>query len=421
MKFGGALMSKATGIVKVSELIRDYCNEPLVVVVSALGKTTNALEKLHDSAQSDKGIEDDFDKLKQYHVQIVKDIGFPDEEKILAGLDNILIALYAALNKPYNNRYEAYDSIVSFGEEMSSYIVFHYLTYKEIPVTLFNAKNLIATNSNYTDAVVDWEITAKNIISKVSPIIESGKIVVTQGFTGGDMKGMPTTLGREGSDFTAAILANVLNADEVTIWKNVPGLMNADPARYNDAIKIDNISYYEAIELAYYGASVIHPKTIQPLKQKKIPLFVRSYNDPSQKPTSITDDVNHDNLIPSIIVKDNQILLSISTKNLSFIAEENLKQIFDAFSRNKIHVNMMQNSAVSFSVCFNEDSIKLQSLISELRNSFSIRYNTGLQLITIRQYNDNLIKSIVGRKEVILVQKSRITVQLLIKDNAIIR
>ncbi len=230
------------------------------------------------------------------------------------------------------------------------------------------------------------------------------------------MHGKTTTLGREGSDFTAAIIGNLLDFDEVTIWKTVPGLMNADPHRFSNAVKLDNLSYHEAIELAYYGASVIHPKTIQPLKQKNIPLFVRPFYDSSLSPTSITKDSSKDKELPSIIVKDNQILLSISTRNLSFIEEENLKNIFDAFSKNKIHINLMQNSAVSFSVCFNENLVKLEALISELSDDFSMKYNTGLQLITIRHYTDELVNELVGNKKVYLFQKSRVNAQFLVKD-----
>ncbi len=417
MKFGGALMSDAPGIRMVGEIIKNYCNDPLVVVVSALGKTTNALERLHSTTQANTDVKEDFEDLVRYHTGILKDLNLPDEQHLLNKLDEIFASLYSTLSITFNNRYEAYDSIVSYGEELSSCIVFNYLQSNGIVVSLSDSKKTIITDENFTDASVNWESTSRYINAEIAPEIESGRVVITQGFTGGSLAGKPTTLGREGSDFTAAIFANVLNADEVTIWKNVPGLMNADPARFNDAVKIDNISYHEAIELAYYGASVIHPKTIQPLKQKKIPLFVRSYQDLDMKPTTISDNSGGDGLVPGIIVKDNQVLLSVSTRNLSFIAEENLKQIFDAFSRNKIHINMMQNSAVSFSVCFNEDSVKMQSLISDLRDIFILKYNTGLQLLTVRHYNDSLIDKLVGSSEVLLVQKSRVTVQILVKGN----
>lgn len=416
MKFGGALMNSASNIERVKSLIEEFSREPLVVVVSALGKTTNALEHLFSLSQNGEKIEDDFFKIKRYHLSAAQDImpQLPDE--LSTKLDVLFDDLWDALNENYENRYKAYDSIVSIGEELSSLIIYHYLSLSGLNIRLISAKSLIVTDDNFTDAAINWEYTSKTITSRVLPAIMNNEIVITQGFTGADSYGNSTTLGREGSDFTAAIFGNILDADEVTIWKNVPGLMNADPARFSDAIKLDSLSYHEAIELAYYGASVIHPKTIQPLKQKNIPLFVRAYYDSSLTPTAITNDATSDGVHPSIIVKDKQVLLSISTLNLSFIAEENLVSIFEAFSKNKIHVNLMQNSAVSFSVCFNEDMVKLESLLADLKHRFKVKYNTGLQLITIRHYNDELVNKLMGNKKVYLFQKSRINVQFLVKE-----
>lgn len=413
MKFGGALMGDASGIKKVAELIEEYSCEPLVVVVSALGKTTNSLEELYRLSLDEKEMDMAFFKIKQYHLSIAQELMPNMSSQISKCLDGIFDELWDALNDSYNDRYQAYDCIVSFGEELSSCIIFHYLIDSGIRARLISSKNLIVTDSNFTDAAINWEYTSKTVESRLLPALEKNEVVITQGFVGADKYGNATTLGREGSDFTAAVLGNLLDAEEVTIWKNVPGLMNSDPARFSNAVKLDKISYHEAIELAYYGASVIHPKTIQPLKQKNIPLFVRPYYDSSLPPTSITNDANNDGKHPSIIVKDNQVLLSISTLNLSFIAEENLKHIFDAFSRNKIHINLMQNSAVSFSVCFNEDITKFESLLSDLKENYSLKYNTGLQLITVRHYNDELVDELIGNRKVYLMQKSRVTVQLL--------
>ncbi len=416
MKFGGALLDSASNIERVAGLIEEFSCEPLVVVVSALGKTTNALEHLFSLSQKGLSLDVDFFKIKQYHLRAAQGVmpEFPSE--LSTSLDSLFDELWDALNSNYTNRYEAYDSIISIGEDLSSCIIYHYLKFAGHSVRLINAKSLIVTDSNFTDASVNWEYTTKTIISRILPAINNNEIVITQGFTGADEHGNSTTLGREGSDFTAAIIGNILDADEVTIWKNVPGLMNADPAKFPDAVKLKGLSYHEATELAYYGASVIHPKTIQPLKQKNIPLFVRAYYDLSIAPTAITNDVSKDGVLPCIIVKDSQILLSISTLNLSFIAEENLKNIFDAFSKNKIHINLMQNSAVSFSVCFNEDLTKLDTLIAELKNNFSLKYNTGLQLVTVRHYNNNLVNDLIGGSKVYLFQKSRVNVQFLIKE-----
>ena len=238
--------------------------------------------------------------------------------------------------------------------------------------------------------------------------------MLTQGFIGADHKGIFTTLGREGSDFTAAVLANILDADEVSIWKDVPGLMNADPKRFDDTVKLNNISYYEAIELAFYGASVVHPKTIQPVQHKNIPLKVRSFYSPKTDPSVISQEHREGDLVPKIIVKPNQLLLSIGSRDLAFIAEEHLTTIFDAFSRHKIHINLMQHSAVSFSVGFDEDMDKLEALKKILKKKFSVRYNQGLTLITIRHYNDRLTEEMTRGKKVYLEQKSRSTMQVLI-------
>ncbi len=417
MKFGGGLMDNAPGIKKVTELIEEFSCEPLVVVVSALGKTTNALEKLYQQYLNGEPLEDGFFEIKKKHLSIVTQLFSKVDDDLRNCLDQLFEQLWSSLNAKYSNKYEAYDCIVSFGEELSSCIIYHYLKSINIKTNLVNAKCIIKTDSNFTNASVNWSYTSKTIDSRIVPLLESGKVVITQGFVGADKFGKSTTIGREGSDFTAAIIGNLLNADEVTIWKNVPGLMNADPARFSNAVKIDKLSYHEAIELAYYGASVIHPKTIQPLKQKNIPLFVRPYYNTDLLPTSITNDSSNDSVTSSIIIKDNQVLLSISTKDLSFIAEENLKQIFDVFSRNKTHINMMQNSAVSFSVCFKEDSVKLPGLLSDLQSEFAIKYNKGLILITVRNYTDDIIASLVGNKKVYLEQKSRVTVQLLIRES----
>jgi len=417
MKFGGALLIGAPNIERVASLIQEFSCEPLVVVVSAIGKTTNALENLFQLSQDGGKMDNEFFKIKQAHIGYAQEIMPEIPDELSKNLDNLFDELWDVLNNKYDTRYQAYDSIVSVGEDLSSCIIYHYLKFSGLNVRLISAKSLIVTDSNYTDAAVNWKYTTSTIKSRVLPAINNNEIVITQGFTGSDKYGFSTTLGREGSDFTAAILGNILEANEVTIWKNVPGLMNADPALFPDAIKLDSLSYHEAIELAYYGASVIHPKTIQPLKQKNIPLFVRSYFDSSIQPTIITNNSKNDGSQPSIIVKKNQVLLSISTLNLSFIAEKNLVNIFAAFSKNKIHINLMQNSAVSFSVCFNEDMIKLAELLSDLKTSYSLKYNTGLKLITIRHYNDELINKLTGNNKVYLFQKSRVNVQFLIKDN----
>jgi len=416
-KFGGALIKDAEGIKRVASIIKSHQGEKLVVVVSAIGKTTNALEKLVDFklAGDQQNIEKTFLRIRQNHFELAESVFGNAKHGIYDELNEQFIRLNNVLKKDFSDRYFAYDQVVSLGEFLSSIIVRSYLEDHKINIRLINASSLIKTNSNYTSAKVNWAETIKAVKTEIIPALEDKTIVLTQGFIGSDDKGNATTLGREGSDFTAAVLGNILDASEVTIWKNVPGLMNADPNRFDDAFKLNKISYHEAIELAFYGASVIHPKTIQPVQQKKIPLFVRSFYEPESTPSAISGDNTEDDKFQKIIVKDNQVLLSIGSRDLTFIAEENLTRIFDAFSKQKVHVNLMQHSAVSFSVCFDDNEAKLKALIEDLRNEFQVKFNQGLQLITIRFYDDKIINKLTTDKKIFLEQKSRTTVQLLVR------
>ncbi len=416
-KFGGALMKDAAGINRVVSLIEEFSCESLVVVVSAIGKTTNALEAMvvEETKRNTEQLAQQYYQLKHFHLSLVHDL-FPEgNETLIANLDELFRDLWDAINKNYPNQYMAYDAIVGLGEEFSSMIVEHVAMGRSLPIKKVNAASIVVTDSNYTNAGIQWDYTAKTLEGRVVPLLNQHKIVLTQGFTGADLRGNYTTLGREGSDFTAAILGNLLKADEVTIWKDVNGLMNADPNRFNDCVKFDTLSYHEAIELAFYGATIIHPKTIQPLKKAGIPLYVKSFYHPEMAPTVISNEASGDHTQHSIILKDNQVLFSLSTKNLSFIGEENLTRMFAAFSANKIHINLMQHSAVSFSVCFDQHEDKLKQLITDLESEFSIRYNDGLQLITLRHYTPDLIDKMIRDKEVFLEQRSRSTFQVLLK------
>ena len=415
-KFGGALMKDADGIRQVSSIIRPYAHEPLIVVVSAMAKTTNALENIlqHAFDQQKEACQKAVHKLKEQHEQVIDGL-FKDSSSCKNKLSLLFTKLEEELEDPGNDKYVAYDRIVSFGERFSSTILHEFFLSEGLPSERVEAQKIIATDNNYTSARVNWENTEKLVRNITSPVFEQGRFLLTEGFTGADISGNPTTLGREGSDFTAAILAYVLDAREVTIWKDVPGLMNADPNRFVDSIKLDGISYREAIELAFYGASVIHPKTIQPLQKKNIPLYVRSFRAPEHTPSVISDDNSMDDKIPKIIVKDNQVLLSIRSENLEFITEDHLTTIFETFSRHKIHINLMQHSAVSFSVCFDYRQSKMEGLLRDLKTKFPFKYNTGLQLLTIRHYSEDIIKKLLKDRQIFLEQKSRSTYQVLIK------
>ena len=280
---------------------------------------------------------------------------------------------------------------------------------------LTDARTLIVTDENFTSANVNWPYTEKAIEARVKPELHRGNIVLTQGFIAAGHKGNVTTLGREGSDFSAAIFAYVLQAEEVCIWKDVPGLMNCNPRVFSDAIKLAHVSYNEAIELAFYGASVIHPKTLQPLRKRNIPLKVCAFYAPETPPTLIDANEENDADVPKIILKEHQTLLSISSRDLSFMAEANLKTVFSTFSKYKLHINLMQNSAVSFSVCFDENREKLDAVINSLREEFILKYNEGLQLLTIRHDNGKLLGKLTRGKQVFLSQKNRTTLQMLIR------
>ncbi len=413
-KFGGALLKDAGGIEQMVSIVKRFNNQPLVVVVSAIGKTTNALENLLILAQNDdENLTGNFTSLKQFHLNLIDSLPLKKPGKLINEVEVIFNNLWDTLNNNYNNYYFAYDQVVSFGEIISGEIISHVLSENNLAAVKIPAQLIIATNHDYTNASVNWHQTESNINNQITPLLKGNKTIVTQGFIGSDPQGNTTTLGREGSDFTAAIIGSLLNADEIIIWKDVPGLMNADPKLFNDAVKLDRISYHEAIELAFYGASVIHPKTIQPLQKNKLPLQIRSFYKPDEPPTIISEDTSADNKTPKIIVKENQTLLSISSRNMDFIAENNLHHIFELFSKHKIHINLMQNSAISFSACFNSDKQKLDSLLFDLSKHYYLKYNSGLTLVTLRHYTEQLLLKYISGKKLLLEQKNRTTLQIL--------
>ncbi len=416
-KFGGALLSKASNVFHMYRLVEKHKNQPLVIIVSAIGKTTNNLEKLYHISQTknQEALRKSFFKIKKQHFNLVETLKVRNEDIIIYKLEESFNQLYNKLSNNYDNYYEGYDQIISFGEKFSGIIIYHFLQNKQLPVKFIDACEIIHTDNKFTNATVKWKETKSLIKQKVSTSLNNGKIILTQGFIASNGKGSITTLGREGSDFSAAIIAYSLNAREVCIWKDVPGLMNADPRIFSDAIKIPHISYNEAIELAFYGASVIHPKTIQPLKKKNIILKVCPFFQPDSTPTLINSSENDDTEIPKIILKERQTLLSISSKNLEFITEENFLRVFETINSHRVHINLMQNSAVSFSIIFNENIHKLNKILSDLNNDFILKYNQNLSLLTIRHYNDKIIKKYLKNKEVFLSQKNRTTIQILIK------
>jgi aspartate kinase len=415
-KFGGASVKDAESIRKIPQILELYNNTELVIVISAMGKTTNAMERITNAYFSgSESLSSEINKIEKYHFDIINEL-FPDKTNpvyhdICNTFDNI--KSYVKQN-PSDNYDHEYDRIVSNGEILSSKILNHYLNFCGIESQWLDITQIIITDDQHRNATVNWIKTIECVDKILVPAMKSCKKTVVQGFIGRAENNEIVTLGREGSDYSASIIAFCLNAVRVTIWKDVPGVLNADPKYFDETVKIDELSYLDAVELAYYGASVIHPKTIKPLENKRIPLIVRSFVEPSAEGTSI-----HSNTqklpVPMFIVKKDQILISIYPNDFSFIAEDNLRDIFHVFAKYNTGINLMQNTAISFSVVADNDTFKIEKILSELRKQFKVKYNGGLELITIRNYNRATIDRITSGAEILIEQKTRMNAQLVIR------
>jgi len=419
-KFGGASVKNAAAVRNVAEILKQYPDGKLVMVLSAMGKTTNGLEKVVKSYFFEDGKTfSHFNEIKIYHNGLTEEL-FPYKgHPVYKALNDLFVSLESYLSKPHSNNFDLeYDQIVSYGEMLSTCIMHHYLTEAGIVNKLFDVRQLIKTDDTFREGKVDWDLTQQLIKKSIGSLIDQPdhQLALTQGFIGSTSSGLTTTLGREGSDFTAAILAFSLDASEMVIWKDVSGLLNADPKYFDDPIKIDAISFREAIELSYYGATIIHPKTIKPLQNKHIILRIKSFLDPTAEGTIIYEDFSDDNLIPSFIFKVDQILISILSKDFSFIAERNLEHIFGIFASHGLRIHMMQNSAISFSVCVDNDPIKIPPVMEELKRDYRIRYNENVELVTIRHYDKATIDRVLINKKVFMEQRSRLTLQMVVRD-----
>jgi aspartate kinase len=417
-KFGGASVKDAAAVKNVASILNHFPGESIIVVVSAMGKVTNALERLTDAFYYKKeNPEAVLAEIKEYHFNILTAL-FPDKNHpVYNEISNTFVELDWAIEEDPSPDYNYdYDKIVSMGEIISTKIISAYLAETGMNNRWWDVRGLIQTDNTYREGRVNWQLTQSLVDKELVPALsKKGTIIVTQGFLGGTSENFTTTLGREGSDYTAAILAFTTNAESVTIWKDVPGVLNADPKWFDETRKLEQISYQDAIELAYYGATVIHPKTIKPLQNKKIPLLVKSFVHPAEKGT-IINDVQSPLPIPCFIFKINQVLLSISPKDFSFIMEENLSEMFNLFAERQVKVNVMQNSAISFSVSVDNDARKLPELIKTLQKDYRVLYNDGLELITIRYYDQATIDRVTVDKRILLEVKSRYTVQLVVKN-----
>lgn len=407
-KFGGASIKDAEAIKNVVGILKQYSDEQIFIVVSAMGKTTNALEKVVQAFYSkEKNFSEKIQPIVSYHQDISNNLGISFSQII----DPIIEQLKSELEiDPSTIEYdEFYDRIVSYGERISLNIIAQYLIRCGMNCNIVAAENWVKTDDYFRFARVDLQ-QSKSLLRQIVSKNSTYQLFITQGFTGTTKDGRATTLGREGSDYTAALVGSFLKADSVTVWKDVPGLLDADPSFFPDAQKLQHISYGEAIELAYYGAKVIHPKTIKPLENADIPLVVRSFIQTEETGTIINNNKNFPK-IPSVIFHENQVLMTISVKDMSFITEELMHHIFGILVQCRMKVNMMQNSALSISLCVDDDFRRTDELIKILSERYYVRFNTDLQLISIRYYTQEFINKILKNKEILLEQRSRIMAQ----------
>ena len=412
-KFGGASVKDAEGIHNMYRVLEQTGHAQTLIVVSAMGKTTNAFEKLIEAYFDDaKQLESQLNEIIDYHLGIMNEIFDHPKHDVFDQVKQRFDRLRTFLKNNKSPHYSfVYDQVVSTGELVSTTIITHFLNEKGIAANWLDARECIQTDTSYRDANVDWARTEKAIREKVN----SDQFYITQGFIGSDDNNFTTTLGREGSDYTAAIFAYCLNGNSVTIWKDVPGVLNADPRHFESTQLLHHISYQEAIELAFYGASVIHPKTLQPLQRKEIPLHVKSFINPSDEGTKVSKGVAIDPHIPCYIVKNNLALIKLSSLDFSFIIEKNISDIFAMLHKYKMKVDLIQNSAISFSVCVFDKFGKIEELLHELRGRFQVDHKPNVSLYTIRHFQPESATFLLRKHELLLEQRTQETMQLVMR------
>ena len=416
-KFGGASVSDAKSIINLSDILKRY-NDNIVVVISAMGKTTREMKKIVEAYVKDEDYQESLELLLNKHRSFIKELFDDEKSKIFTEFESLAHNLKEILSvKPSLNYDYEYDQIVTFGELFSSRIVEAYLNQNGFNCKWLDIRESIKTDSIYRDARVNWPLSQKLIQENF--LFQNHQTLLTQGFIASNEKNRSTTLGIEGSDFSAAIIAYALNASEMVVWKDVPGFFNSDPNIFTKLVKLNAVSFHEAVELSYYGAKIIHPKTIKPLQNKNIPLYVKSFKDPESSGTVISKSTENkcglDPEVPIFIAKNNQVLISIAPRDFSFIAEDNLSAIFALLARYRIKVNLMQNSAISFSICVDNIETRLGMLLTELKYNYKVLYNDQLTLITIRHYNEQIIDEMTNNRKIFVQQKSRHTVRFVVK------
>lgn len=415
-KFGGASVRSAEAIRNLAQIVRKYKDENLVIVVSAMAKTTNALEALlqHWLNGETDALNQKVREIKSFHMGAALELVNGDSAHILIGELEVLFEQFdQQLSGTPTKGYDFhYDQLVSFGEIFSTRIVSHYLNFEGIPTRLLDARRLLRSDTSYREGVVD-EKTSGLLCQREFDFV-SANIYLTQGFIGGTEVGTITTLGREGSDYTAALLANLLGAQDVTIWKDVEGVLNADPKIFDSTCKLEFVSYQEAIELAYCGAQIIHPKTIKPLQNKRIPLYVKSFINPELPGTVIAHSDVVVKLPPVLVLKPKQVLITLSPRDFSFVIEDCLSKIFAILYKHRVKVNMIHTSAINFSICVDDEKLRLDAALEELRSDYMVRYNSNLELLTIRHYTAETIEKYIGGRTVYLQQRTRSTARFVI-------
>lgn len=415
-KFGGASIATAERVKNVKQLLLDAPVGPLVVVVSAKGKTTNALEEVvsaymrGDAEQAKEQLR----ILENDHLDYARMLMGTVPMALADQLNDLITEVYWLLEDPTVRNYDyCYDQVVAVGELLSTAIIAAYLNQEQVPIQWLDVRDLIKTDSTYRDASIDYQATQKAIDSILKPTLKKNTRVIVQGFIGSTDENNTVTLGREGSDYTAAILAYMLDADKVSIWKDVPGFLNADPKQFNNTVTIPEISYREVIEMTYYGAQIIHPKTIKPLQNKQIPLHVRCFLDPKHPGTLIHEPNEPIQYPPLMVLKNQQVLLQVSTRDYAFITEDKLSELYHLFHTLRIKINVMQTAAISFVACVDFNADKLQHLLDALHKAhYDVKRNENVILFTIRHYNNDVLQTELGERNVLLTQKTRQTIQV---------
>ncbi len=415
-KFGGASVKSAEAVRNIVAILEGYPEDEIVVVVSAMGKTTNALERIIDcyAAKKEECLRKEYKQLKEYHLDIITGLFEDKNHQVFVDVNDMFDDLAERLIKDPTLNYDFdYDQLICYGEMLSTRIIGHFLNQSGVNTRWMDVRRSLKSDNNWREARVDWELSIRLVNENFT--FNGERILITQGFLASTINDQTTSLGREGSDYTAAILAYMLKAESVTIWKDVPGVLNADPKYFDDTMLLDRLSFLDAIELAYFGTGVIHPKTIKPLQNRNIHLHVKSFVDPGA-PGTLIGNISYDKLVPSFIFNMDQVLIRTSPHDFSFINEDNLEEIFGILNKHGMKINLMQNSAISFLLIVNNDKRRLRLVVDELEEKYKVAHQTGLELITIRYFDQSTIDRVMINKELIIEQRGVQNIQLLVRD-----